>query len=136
MDDELRAKEFRNDPTGGCDLAVRTQKQLARQHARRGGVSEHAAVASAAVREVDLNLAVARAYNDWVHEVGSAPKCEHYIAGCVRAAVDDVALGGQRSGTLHCDVALGFRRRNYLVHPVVVGPRHRQVQVHFSDGCR
>ena len=28
MDDELRAKEFRNDPTGGCDLAVRTQKQL------------------------------------------------------------------------------------------------------------
>ena len=28
MDDELNAKEFRNDPTGGSDLAVRTQKQL------------------------------------------------------------------------------------------------------------
>jgi hypothetical protein len=28
LDDELRAKEFRNDKTGGADLAVRTQKQL------------------------------------------------------------------------------------------------------------
>lgn len=28
MDDELKAKEFRNDPTGGSDLAVRTRKQL------------------------------------------------------------------------------------------------------------
>src|SRR4030095_15409452 len=89
MGDELRAKEFRNDPTGGCDLAVRTQKQLL-DGVHAEVVFPNTLLCIGSRPEVDLNLAVAQAYNDWVHEV-FAPEPERYVAAAF-VPVDDVAL--------------------------------------------
>jgi predicted TIM-barrel fold metal-dependent hydrolase len=89
MDDELRAKEFRNDATGGADLPVRTQNQLL-DGAHAEVVFPNTLLCIGSRPEVDLNLAVARAYNDWVHEV-FAPEPERYIAAAF-VPVDDVAV--------------------------------------------
>ena len=103
MDDELRAKEFRNDPTGGCDLAVRTQKQLL-DGVHAEVVFPNTLLCIGSRPEVDLNLAVAQAYNDWVHEV-FAPEPERYIAAAF-VPVDDVALAVEEAE--RC-IAKGFR---------------------------
>jgi len=89
MDDELRAKEFRNDPTGGTDLEVRARKQmLDGVHAEV--VFPNTLLCLGNRPEVDLNLAVARTYNDWVHEVFAADPARYVAAAFV--PVDDVKL--------------------------------------------
>ncbi len=89
MDDELRSKEFRNDPTGGRDLSVRTQKQLL-DGVHAEVVFPNTLLCLGNRPEVDLNLAVSRAYNDWVYEV-FAPEPERYIAAAF-VPVDDIAV--------------------------------------------
>jgi predicted TIM-barrel fold metal-dependent hydrolase len=88
MDDELNAKEFRKDPTGGCDLAVRTRKQLL-DGVHAEVVFPNTLLSIGNRPEADLNLAVAQAYNDWVHEV-FAPEPARYIAAAF-VPVDDVS---------------------------------------------
>lgn len=94
MDDELRSKEFRNDPTGGRDLAVRTQKQLL-DGVHAEVVFPNTLLCLGNRPEVDLNLAVSKAYNDWVYEV-FAPEPERYIAAAF-VPVDDIAVAVQEA---------------------------------------
>ncbi len=94
MDEELRAKEFRNDPTGGRDLAVRTQKQLL-DGVHAEVVFPNTLLCLGNRPEVDLNLAVSKAYNDWVYEV-FAPEPERYVAAAF-VPVDDIAVAVQEA---------------------------------------
>jgi predicted TIM-barrel fold metal-dependent hydrolase len=103
MDDELNAKEFRNDPTGGSDLAVRTQKQLL-DGVHAEVVFPNTLLCLGNRPEPELNIVVARTYNDWVHEV-FAPEAQRYIAAAF-IPVDDVALAVME--TRRC-IEKGFR---------------------------
>jgi predicted TIM-barrel fold metal-dependent hydrolase len=103
LDDELRAKEFRNDPTGGSDLAVRTQKQLL-DGVHAEVVFPNTLLCIGNRPEVDLNFAVARAYNDWVREV-FAPEPDRYVAAAF-VPVDDVKRAVAEAQ--RC-IALGFK---------------------------
>lgn len=94
LDAELRAKEFRSDPTGGRDLAVRTQKQLL-DGVHAEVVFPNSLLCLGNRPEVELNLAVSRAYNDWVYEV-FAPEPERYIAAAF-VPVDDIAVAVQEA---------------------------------------
>lgn len=65
--DELD-KEFRRDPSGGTDLELRLKHQ-ARDGVHAEVVFPNLLLALGKSPDAELNLAVARAYNDWVLEV-------------------------------------------------------------------
>ena len=98
-----RDREFRSDPTGGADLEHR-----AREQARDGVTAEvvfpNSLLALGTNADPAFNLAVARAYNDWVHEV-FAPARQRIVAAA-QIPVDDIDAAVQEAE--RC-LALGFR---------------------------
>jgi predicted TIM-barrel fold metal-dependent hydrolase len=86
--DEDREREFRTDESGGADLAVRRAAQ-ARDGVHAEVVFPNSLLALGNTFDPDFNLAVARAYNDWVHEVFSAMPVRYVAAGLI--PTDDIA---------------------------------------------
>jgi predicted TIM-barrel fold metal-dependent hydrolase len=103
MTDSEKAREFRNDPTGGADIAHRTKDQL-RDGVAAEVVFPNSLLALGTNANAEFNLAVARAYNDWVHEIFS-PARERYVAAAL-IPVDDIASAVAEAQ--RC-LALGFR---------------------------
>ena len=98
-----RDREFRNDPSGGTDLERR-----AREQARDGVAAEvvfpNSLLALGTNANGAFNLAVARAYNDWVHDVFAPVR--HRVVPAAQIPVDDIAAAVQEAE--RC-LALGFR---------------------------
>jgi len=98
-----RDREFRNDPSGGSDLERRAREQA------RDGVSAEVVFPNSLLSlgtnaDAEFNLAVARAYNDWVHET-FAPVRQRVVAAA-QIPVDDIEAAVKEAE--RC-LALGFR---------------------------
>ena len=101
-EDEL-SREFRRDKTGGADIAYRTAEQ-ARDGVTAEVVFPNALLSLGTRADAEFNLAVARAYNDWVDEV-FAPARDRYIPAALIPVDDSGAAIGEAERCL----ALGFR---------------------------
>ena len=87
LSDDERAREFRRDPTGGADLERRIADQ-GRDGVHGEVVFPNLLLALGNGPDAEFNLAVARAYNDWVYDVFS-PMPERYVAAPL-IPVDDI----------------------------------------------
>ena len=98
-----REREFRNDPSGGTDLALRQAHQLADGvHAEVIFPNDLLELGSS--HDPDMNFTLARVYNEWVSELFSP--ASHRCLPVALIPTDDVDRAVQE--TEHC-LSLGFR---------------------------